>query len=156
MSAGLLPTRFRRKAVIYATWAGRLLVFTEPDHPEAGTQVPGGTIVDGETVADGARREFSEETGFEAPAALTLLGEATYVYEAAGIRHEHARSYVHMRLDGDYPERWEWTERFPDGGEGPIRMAFFFMPLGAVPELFGGLGSFLPAVPALVAAEGGR
>lgn len=153
MSAERMRTRFRRKAVIYATSGKRLLVFTEPDHPEAGTQVPGGTIEPGETVTDGARREFAEETGYEAPETLTLLGEDTYVYVAGGVRHEHARSYVHMRLDGDFPERWEWTEEWPDGGDAPIRMAFSFLPLDDVPELFGGLGAFLPAARALVDKE---
>ena len=138
------PTRFRRKAVLYATWHGRLLVFTEPDFPEAGIQVPGGTIMDGETIEDGARREFLEETGFAAPARLTLLGHTTYVYEADNTRHEHARFFFHLPLAGAYPERWEWTEETPDGGSGPIRMAFFFLPLAEVPELFGQLGAFLP------------
>ena len=153
MSTERMRTRFRRKAVIYATWGDRLLVFTEPDHPEAGTQVPGGTIEPGETVTDGARREFVEETGFEAPLTLTLLGESTHIYVADGVRHEHERSYVHMRLNGDYPERWEWTEQWPDGGDAPIRMAFFFLPLAEVPELFGGLGAFLPAARALATTE---
>jgi 8-oxo-dGTP pyrophosphatase MutT (NUDIX family) len=138
-----LPTRFRRKVVLYATLNGRLLVFTEPDHPEAGVQVPGGTVNPGETEEDGARREFIEETGFAAPDRLTRLGDATYAYEAGELRHEHARSFFHLPLDGAYPEKWEWVEQTPDGGEGPIRMAFFFLPLDAVPELFGGLGTFL-------------
>jgi 8-oxo-dGTP diphosphatase len=141
---GPLPTRFRRKVVLYATSNGRLLVFTEPDHPEAGVQVPGGTVWPDETVEDAARREFVEETGFAAPDRLMLLGEATYAYEAGGMRHEHARSFFHLPLSGDHPEAWEWVEATPDGGEGPIRMAFSFLPLDAVPELFGGLGAFLP------------
>lgn len=139
-----LPTRFRRKVVLYATWCGRLLVFNQPDHPEAGVQVPGGTVWPAESIEDGARREFVEETGFAAPEVLTLLGEAAYVYEAGGLRHEHARSFFHLPLDDEYPETWEWVEQTPDGGEGPIRMAFFFVALDAVPELFGGLGAFLP------------
>ena len=149
MSGHDLPTRFRKKVVLYATWFDRLLVFSEPDHPEAGIQVPGGTIDDGERPEAAARREFLEETGFPAPDVLTLLGAATYVYEADGMRHEHARSYFHMRLEGPYPERWEWTEQWPDGGDAPIRMRFFFLPLDAVPELFGGLGAFLAEARAL-------
>ncbi len=99
---GNLKTRFRRKVVLYATWHKRLLVFTEPEFPEAGTQVPGGTVMDREAIEDGARREFVEETGFAAPAAMTLLGRVTHVYEADGIRHEHARSFFHLPLTGDY------------------------------------------------------
>ncbi len=139
-----LPTHFRRKAVLYATWREQLLIFTEPDFPEAGVQVPGGTVMDGEAIEDGARREFLEETGLAPPDTLTLLGQATYIYEADGMRHEHARSFFHLPLAGDYPDRWEWTEQTPDDGEDPIRMAFSFVPLAAVPELFGSLGAFLP------------
>lgn len=139
-----LPTRFRRKVVLYATWRGRLLVFSQPDHPEAGIQVPGGTVWPGEAEEAGARREFVEETGFAAPETLTLLGRTTYAYEAGGTRHEHARSFFHLALEGEYPETWEWVEETPDGGGGPIRMAFFFAALDAVPELFGGLGALLP------------
>jgi len=140
----VLPVRFRRKAVLYATHRARLLVFSEPDFPEAGVQVPGGTIIEGEAIEAGARREFLEETGFVAPRDVALLGKTTYTYEAGGMRHEHARSFFHLPLAGEYPERWEWTEETPDGGEGPIRMAFFFVPLSDVPPLFGDLGAFLP------------
>jgi 8-oxo-dGTP diphosphatase len=137
------PIRFRRKVVLYATWQNRLLVFTEPDFPEAGVQVPGGTVMEGESIEDGARREFLEETGFTAPATIALLGQTIYSYERDGWRHEHARSFFHLPLVGDYPANWEWTEQTPDGGEGPIRMAFFFVALDAVPDLFGELGAFL-------------
>ncbi len=149
---GNLKTRFRRKVVLYATWHKRLLVFTEPEFPEAGTQVPGGTVMGREAIEDGARREFVEETGFAAPAAMTLLGRVTHVYEADGIRHEHARSFFHLPLTGDYPELWEWTEEAPDGGGGPIRMAFFFVPFVSVPELFGELDAFLPRLRQVIGA----
>lgn len=153
MTGAALPIRFRRKAVIYATWRSRLLVFTQPADPGIGLQVPGGTINAGESAEDGARREFLEETGFVAPAALTFLGAATYGYEAGGVRHEHARSYFHATLAANYPERWEWTEQWPDGGDAPILMRFFFLALPEVPELFGGLGLHLPAVRALIETE---
>lgn len=141
-----LPIRFRRKVVLYPVWRDRLLVFTEPDFPEVGVQVPGGTVAEGEAVEDGARREFLEETGFEAPATLVPLGEMTYVYEAGGYRHQHLRSYFLLQLEGDCPEHWEWTEETPDGGGGPIRMAFSFVPLTPVPILFGRLDAMFPAL----------
>ena len=150
---GSLRHRFRRKVVLYPTLQDRLLVFSEPDYPEAGIQVPGGTVQEGETAEEGARREFLEETGFPAPAVITALGRTTYVYEKSGTRHEHARTFFHLPLDGTYPERWEWTEEMPDGGDGPIRMAFFFMPLTTVPELIGGLGAYLPNLRQLLGSQ---
>ena len=54
-----LPIRARRKAVIYVTSSDHLLVFREPDYPEAGIQPPGGTVIDGETVAAAEEERFS-------------------------------------------------------------------------------------------------
>ena len=40
-----------------------LLVFRYQHHPEAGVQVPGGTVEDGEDLVAGLWREVEEETG---------------------------------------------------------------------------------------------
>lgn len=52
-----------RKAIAYITQGDRLLVFRQPQYPEAGIQVPGGTIEDGESADEAALREAREETG---------------------------------------------------------------------------------------------
>lgn len=141
--------RFRRKVVIYATWQERLLVFTEPDFPEVGVQVPGGTVEDGEESEAAARREFLEETGLAPPGDFAPLGEMTYVFrsetfEAGAVRFQHHRTFFHVTLDDVAAETWEWTERTPDGGGPPIRMAFSFVPLLPPPVLFGRLDAKLP------------
>jgi 8-oxo-dGTP pyrophosphatase MutT (NUDIX family) len=51
------------KVVAYVTYDNQLLVFEQPDFPEAGIQVPGGTIEHGETGKAAASRETLEETG---------------------------------------------------------------------------------------------
>ena len=42
-----MPT-LKQKALVYITWGDKLLVFSHPDFPEAGIQVPAGTIEPGE------------------------------------------------------------------------------------------------------------
>jgi 8-oxo-dGTP pyrophosphatase MutT (NUDIX family) len=52
------------KSFVYLTRGrGDLLVLAHPDHPEAGLQVPAGTIKKGETPEQAAARELVEETG---------------------------------------------------------------------------------------------
>ncbi|HEX9494389.1 MAG TPA: NUDIX domain-containing protein [Candidatus Limnocylindria bacterium] len=56
-----------RKVLCYVVRDGRLLVFDHRDHPDAGVQVPAGTLHDGEDPAAGAVRETEEETGHRVP-----------------------------------------------------------------------------------------
>ncbi len=51
-----------------------LLVFDHADAPEAGTQVPGGTVQHGEAVERAALRELAEETGVVEARVLGLIG----------------------------------------------------------------------------------
>jgi 8-oxo-dGTP diphosphatase len=143
--------RFRRKVVIYATWQDQLLVFNKPDFPGTGVEVPGGTVEDGEAIEAAARREFSEETGLDAPPTFHRLGEATYrfqsdTFETGARNFEHLRTYFHVFLDRAPSAPWEWVEQTPDGGGLPIRMRFSFVPLQPLPKLFGSLDAFLPEV----------
>ena len=71
-------TVIRRKAFAYITQGHRLLVFTHPDAPEAGTQVPAGTIEHGETPEDAALREAREETGLSLLTVVRFLGTSRY------------------------------------------------------------------------------
>ena len=140
----------KRKVVLYATWRGRLLVFREPDFPEYGIQVPGGTMESGETPEQAARREFAEETGLVAPACLTLLGERTYGYAPpGGPERLHRRWFFHLPLEGDFAETWEQMEMTPDAGGPPIRFALFWLKLPLGEALFGELDALLDILPAL-------
>lgn len=140
----------KSKVVLYATWRGRLLVFREPDFPEYGVQVPGGTMEPGETPEQAARREFLEETGLTAPDVLTLLGERDYHYAPpGGSERQHRRWFFHLPLEGDYAESWETLEMHPDAGGPPIRFALFWLDLPLGEALFGELDALLDSLPAL-------
>jgi len=54
------------KVVVYLVHRGHLLVFIHPDAPEAGIQVPAGSVEPGEHPSTAARRELEEETGIKA------------------------------------------------------------------------------------------
>lgn len=151
-----LPVRFRRKVVVYATHRDasgltRLLVFSKPDRPELGLEVPGGTIEADESAEAAARREFTEETGLAAPSLLTLLGEMTYVFrgdtpDEGAVRFEHRRSYFHVVLEDAPDQPWDFLEQTPDSGGAPIRLRHEMVPMLPVPVLFARLDAFFPAL----------
>ena len=69
-----MPT-LKRKVVTYITSGNALLVFRHPDFPEAGIQVPAGTIEEGEAPEAAALREAFEETGLTGLTLVAPLGE---------------------------------------------------------------------------------
>jgi 8-oxo-dGTP pyrophosphatase MutT (NUDIX family) len=132
------PAHHRTKVLIYATQSDRLLTFSQPDFPEAGLQVPGGTVEPDEEIEEAARREFQEESGLKAEAPFTLLGRKVY-----RLPHEiHDRHFFHVALLGEYPEAWDTREETPSVGGPPIRFRFGWNRLGEV-NLAADMGAFL-------------
>ncbi|MBN1668895.1 MAG: NUDIX domain-containing protein, partial [Anaerolineales bacterium] len=58
-------SRTVQKVACYITRGNQLLVFDHPHSPEAGTQVPGGTVDPGEPLELAALREAREESGVQ-------------------------------------------------------------------------------------------
>ena len=52
-----------QKVAAYITCENQLLVFTHVDYPQAGIQVPAGTVAEEESLDDAVLREAFEETG---------------------------------------------------------------------------------------------
>lgn len=117
----------RRKVLVYATSAKGLLVFDEPDFPEVGLQVPGGTVEPDEDILAAAVREFEEETGLRPAAGLSLLGTTNHSFVRNEATYVHRRSYFHIELPDDLPDVWHHHETTPDGGGSPILFRFFWL-----------------------------
>lgn len=60
------------KVLVYVVSNGHLLVHRHSDFPEAGVQVPGGSINDGESAFEAALRELYEEAGLMVDSACTI------------------------------------------------------------------------------------
>ena len=83
------------KVLCYVVRDGHLLVFRHRDYPDAGVQVPAGTLHEGEDPAVGALRETEEETGRRGFRVVRALGRFDHEFRStfAGVEsHE-----VHVR-----------------------------------------------------------
>ena len=98
------------KVLCYVVRDGRLLVFRHRDYPEAGVQVPAGTLHQGEAPEAGATRETEEETGRSGYRIVANLGVYDYEYRNTfeGIeRHEvHDRHVFHLEPPPELPDEW--------------------------------------------------
>jgi len=131
--------RVYHKAYVYLTCGTELLVFDEPDTPELGLQVPGGTIDPGESYLQGAMREFAEETGLDLDAAFEQFSSQDLPFETmpavgpykapAGrpLKGRHIRRHYHVCLTERPGDTWEHFEMHPSNGGDPIRFRFFWL-----------------------------
>jgi 8-oxo-dGTP pyrophosphatase MutT (NUDIX family) len=143
-------TRRVDKVVVYITRGARLLVFTQPAYPQAGIQVPAGTIEPYETPEAAARREAHEETGLERLSGWRSLGERERDMADYGRDEVQRRFFFHARCDDPrVAERWRWIERSPSAGARPaIIFELFWAPLWpAPPDLVAGQGALLANLP---------
>jgi ADP-ribose pyrophosphatase YjhB (NUDIX family) len=139
------------KVFAYITHRNRLLVFSHTDFPEAGIQVPAGTLNDGEDPEVGVLREAWEETGLSGLQLLGLLGECDF--PAPDLDQLHRRRFYHLICEGDPPATWQHWESHPsDGTTEPISFDFFWVGLpNGVPPLAPGHDAMLSEL--LVALE---
>lgn len=136
----------KRKVLVYITYQNRLLIFTHPDFPEAGIQVPGGTLRDDESPEAGALREAIEETVLTSLRVVACLGEVQRDMSDFGMAQLHHRYFYHLTCDEAPPETW-WHGEFEsaDGSREPIVFEFGWAALpDGVPPLIAGHDALIP------------
>ena len=136
----------RRKVLAYIMHGQRLLVFCHPHAPEAGIQVPAGTVKDGERPEDAVMREAVEETGLTELRLISFLGEEVRDMSSWGVEQVHHRYFYHLECGGSPPRTWRHWEGDPsDGTAGPIEFEFWWADLAdGVLELSGDHGALVP------------
>lgn len=119
------------KSYVYLTCGPELLVFEEPDFPEVGLQVPGGTLDPGESYLQGARREFAEETGLSLDIALESFADQDHIFDTVPncLDGLHRRRHFHGRIREKPATEWEHFETTPSTGGPPIRFRLFWIDL---------------------------
>ena len=140
-------TRVVYKVFAYITHQNRLLVFRHIDFPEAGIQVPAGTVRTDEDRDAAVLREAQEETGLQDLTIKSYLGEQIRNMEDVGKDEIHHRHFYHLlREGGDPPGQWQHDESDPsDGGPDPIHFEFFWAAIpDQIPELICDHGIMLP------------
>ena len=116
-----------QKVLAYITRGDELLVFTHRDFPEAGLQIPAGTIEPGESARDAALREVAAETGLSGVVVVKHLGR--YLYDMNPYKDEmHDRHVFHLKSTASTPSIWQHEERNAEG-EAPISFIFQWMKL---------------------------
>jgi 8-oxo-dGTP pyrophosphatase MutT (NUDIX family) len=135
------------KVLAYVLDRGRLLVFTQPAAPEAGLQVPAGTVEDGERLAAAVLRELAEESGLRGLALPRYLGRRTVDMRPYGKPEVHRRHFFALRPLASPPESWRHWERHASDGQGPLAYDLFWHDLASgLPVLAADQGALLPGL----------
>ncbi len=117
-----------KKALAYVVRGDELLVFRHADFPEAGLQVPAGTVERGEAPDAAVIREVSEESGLTSVRLVSLVGRYRYVPEGQKcVLHE--RYVYHLEFSGRTPTHWNHIESRRSDGGPPVSFRFQWMKL---------------------------
>jgi 8-oxo-dGTP pyrophosphatase MutT (NUDIX family) len=120
-----------------------LLVFAHRDYPEAGLQVPGGTLDEDEDPQAGVLREVKEEAGLENFTEVKLLGEIDYV--ATEKKEIHHRYFFQLTYREACATAFAHTVSAGDEDEGLVFL-YRWVPLSDWPALAGEQGGMLSEV----------
>jgi len=137
------PRHIKHKAFAYVTSGDRLLVLRHVHSPEAGLQVPAGTVEPHETPAQAVVREAIEETGLCEFSEPRHLGTVDVIIP--GRPALYRRHFFHLRHRAESAASWQHYERYPSNGGAPILFELFWAQLpDEVPALVARHDEFLP------------
>lgn len=137
----------RNRVFTYITNGNDLLVFDHVGFPEAGTQIPGGTIEPGETPEAAALREAREETGLESLAVQSLIARETVDLTPFGKPETINGWFYHLQYDGECKNRWRHREQTPgDGSAKPILFELYWISLQEMITLNGVDGRYVDLI----------
>lgn len=146
-SSEIFDMTYRNRVFTYITNGDRLLVFDHVDFPDAGTQIPGGTIEPGEMPEIAAIREAKEETGLLDLTVLSLIEKENIDLSPYGKDEIINGWFYHLQYEGKLSERWQHAELTPgDGSSAPIIFELYWIPLFQEITLNGVDGRYLHKV----------
>jgi ADP-ribose pyrophosphatase YjhB (NUDIX family) len=120
-----------KKVIAYITKNDKLLVFLHPNSPEAGLQVPAGTVNEDESLERAVMREVQEETGLDEIRISSFLGQSKFP-QSRGYP-DVTRFFFHLICNQETPSRWRHEEKDPSvrnkGDEYPIIFELYWIPL---------------------------
>lgn len=118
----------------------QVLVF-QHSIPEAGIQIPKGTVEPGESTYDAVIREVQEETGLDNFTVEAFIAEDLFEYKEGVVHH---RFFYEIQTMDDR-EAWDYK---PTGGGGEIGLTFHFFWIHAHDEvkLVKGHGDYLNVI----------
>jgi 8-oxo-dGTP pyrophosphatase MutT (NUDIX family) len=138
------------KVAAYITCENRLLVFSHVDFPEAGIQIPCGTVMQGEDLDEAVLREAHEETGLDELRIVAFLGTRIYdMRPIDGTKRTVHRHYYHLLVPGvRKADRWQHWEKDPsEGAPEPILFELYWVEIpDGIPQLGAELGDMLPVL----------
>ncbi|MCW4013404.1 MAG: NUDIX domain-containing protein [Candidatus Bathyarchaeota archaeon] len=136
---------YNDRCVAYITRGDQLLVFKHVKYPEIGLLVPAGHPEDGESLESAVLREALEETGLMGLKLVKYLGFKLMDFTDQGYGIEK-RHFFHLSFEGETPDTWIHTEKYPSMGPDPeLDYKFFWESLDTV-ELFWDHGAMLDKI----------